>query len=103
MGLTSFYDVNFLIPREGYPRASFVGISFHDVKFQSAFFSREVGLNSPVKFDCFGVSLLYLRLVLQSPVGMLLLENCFSDEAGRRMFYPGICLIWLHLDYVSPQ
>ena len=50
-------------------------LSFHDVKFQSAFFSNEVGLNSPVKFDCFGVSLLYLRLVLQSPVGMLLLKK----------------------------
>ena len=78
MGLTSFYNVDFLITREGYPRESFVGISFHDVKFQSAFFSREVGLNSPVKFDCFSVSLFYLRLVLQSPVGMLLSEKLVS-------------------------
>ena len=78
-------------------------LSFHDVKFQSAFFSSEVGLNSPAKFDCFGVSLLYLRLVLQSPVGMLLLKTGFSDETGRKMLYPGICLIWLHLDYVSPH
>ena len=78
MNLTFFYNVDFLIPREGYPRASFVGISVYDVKFQSTFFSREVGLNPLVEFGCFSVSLLYLRLVLQSPVGMLLLkENWF--------------------------
>ena len=62
-----------------YPRSSLdsflLFLSFHDVKFQSAFFSSEVGLSSPVKFGCFGVSLLYLRLVLQSPVGMSLLEK----------------------------
>ena len=35
MSLTSFYNVDFLIPQEGYPRASFVGISLHDMKTQS--------------------------------------------------------------------
>ena len=78
MSLTFFYNVDFLIPQEGYPRACFVGISFHDIMFQSKFFSRELGLNSPVKFDCFGVGLLYLRLVLQSPIGMLLSEKLVS-------------------------
>ena len=103
MGLTSFYNVDLLIPRKGYPRESFVGISVHDVKFQSASFSREVGLNSPVRSICFIISLIYFRLAFQSPVGVLLLKKKtgFSDEAGRMMFYPGICLIFLSPNYVS--
>ena len=61
--------------------------------FQSSvFFSRDVGLNSSVRFGCLGVSLLYLRLVLQSSVGTLFLENWFlrwnrkKDVLSRYLF-----------------
>ena len=65
-------------------------MSIHDETFLiRSFFSSEVVLNSPVRFVCLGVSLLYFEASLAiSSRCMLLLKTDFSDETGRRCSIP---------------
>ena len=96
-------SVDFLISREDYPRASLVGMSIRDESFSLQFFLHGGRLESPSEAWLFrrqpvlfevGLAISSRHVAFEKRIG-------FSDKAGRRIFYPGICLICLPPNYVS--